>query len=153
MEAGTNLRKTRHMTFGTQSRLFVASSLILLLGASFTFGTRKMQRLSTGTWGGKHIQFEVSDGSVNIEYDCAHGSIEGPLTLDRQGRFSWRGTYTREHGGPIRKDEKVNNQAATYSGSINGDTMTLTVRLANSSDPVLTFTLTRGSAGRVWKCK
>jgi len=142
-----------YMTFGTQNRLLVASSLILLLGASITSGARKMQRLSDGTWGGKHIQFEVSDGSVNIEYDCAHGSIEGPLTFDRQGRFSWRGSYTREHGGPIRINEKVNNQPATYSGSINGDTMTLTVRLANTSDPVLTFTLTRGNVGRVWKCK
>jgi len=141
------------MTFGTQNRLLVASSLILLLGASVTFGTRKMQRLNNGTWGGKHIQFEVGDGSVNIEYDCAHGSIEGPLTFDRQGRFSWHGTYAREHGGPIRINEKVNNQLATYSGSINGDTMTLTVRLTNATDPVLTFTLTRGSIGRVWKCK
>ena len=153
MEVGTSRRKIRHMTFGTQNRLFVASSLILLLVASATLGTRKMQRLSTGTWGGKHIQFEVSDGSVNIEYDCAHGSIQGPLTLDRQGRFSWRGTYAREHGGPIRKDEKVNNQPATYSGSTKGNTMILTVRLTNSSDPVLTFTLTRGNVGRVWKCK
>jgi hypothetical protein len=141
------------MTFRTRNTLFLAGSLILLLGASSTFGTRKMQRLSNGTWGGRHIQFEISGGSVNIEYDCAHGSIGGPLTVDRRGRFSWRGTYTREHGGPIRKRDEVNNQTATYSGSIKGDTMTLTVRLANASDEPQTFTLTRGSAGRILKCK
>jgi hypothetical protein len=141
------------MTFGIQNKLFVAGSLILLLYASITFGARKMQRLNNGIWGGKHIQFEVSDDSVNIEYDCAHGSIEGPLTFDRQGRFSWRGNYAREHGGPVRLHEEVDNQAATYSGSIKGDTMTLTVRLKNSSVEPETFTLTRDSVGRVWKCK
>jgi hypothetical protein len=141
------------MTFGTQNRLFVAGSLILLLGTSLTFGSGKMQRLDDGSWGGQHIQFEVSDGSVNIEYDCAHGSIEGPLTVDRQGHFRWRGTYTKEHGGPIRLDEKVNDQPAIYSGSIKGETMTLTVRLEKSSLEPQTFTLTRGNVGRVYKCK
>jgi hypothetical protein len=140
------------MTFGTQNKVFVAGSLILLL-ASIGIGARKMQRLGNGTWGGKHIQFEVSDESVSIEYDCAHGSIAGPLTFDRQGRFSWHGTYTRERGGPIRMGEKVDNQAATYSGSLKGDTMTLTVKVDNSSIEPQTFTLTRDSVGRVWKCK
>lgn len=112
-----------------------------------------MQRLSNGTWGGQHIQFVVSDGSANIEYDCAHGLIEGPLAVDHQGLFSWRGTYTREHGGPIRINEKVNNQPATYSGSIKGDTMTLNVRLENSTAAPQTFTLKRDTVGRVFKCK
>ena len=112
-----------------------------------------MQRLSNGTWGGQHIRFEVSDGSVNIEYDCAHGSIAGPVTLDRQGRFSWRGTYTRERGGPVRMGDKDNNEPATYSGSIENDTMSLTVRLENASVEPQTFTLKRGSVGRVFKCK
>jgi hypothetical protein len=141
------------MTFGTQNRHFLACSLILLLFASITFGARKMERLSNGSWGGQHIQFEVSDGAVSIEYDCAHGSIAGPLTFDNQGRFSWRGTYTRERGGPVRLRDKVDNQPATYSGSIKDDTMTLTVRLENASVEPQTFTLNRGSVGRVFKCK
>jgi hypothetical protein len=140
------------MTFRIQNKVFVAVSLIFLLG-SIGIGARKMRRLSNGTWGGKHIQFEVSDGAVNIEYDCAHGSIAGPLTFDGQGRFSWRGTYTAERGGPIRLGRKIEDQAATYSGSLTGDTMTLTVRLENSGIEPQTFTLTRNSVGRVWKCK
>lgn len=112
-----------------------------------------MQRLSKGTWGGQHIQFEVSDESVSIEYDCAHGAIAGPLTLDRQGRFSWRGTITRERGGPVRLGAKINNLPAKYSGSIKGDTMTLIVKVDNSNDEPETYTLTRGSVGRVFKCR
>lgn len=140
------------MKFSTQNKFLVASSLILLLG-SISIGARKMQRLDNGTWGGLHIQFEVSDGAVNIEYDCAHGSIAGPLTVDREGRFNWRGTYTRERGGPIRMGQKVDNQPATYSGSLTGDKMKLTVRLENSSLEPQTFALERDKVGRVFKCK
>lgn len=140
------------MTFRTENSFFIAGILVLLLG-TFGFGARKMQKLSNGTWGGLHIQFQVNNGSVAIEYDCAHGSIPGPLTFDRQGRFSWHGVYTRERGGPVRLHDKDNNQPATYSGSIKGDTMTLTLQLENSSDPVQTFNLKRGSVGRVFKCK
>ena len=140
------------MTFKIQNKVFVAVSLIFLL-VSFGVGARKMRRLSNGTWGGQHIQFQVSGGSVNIEYDCAHGSITGPLTFDGQGRFRWHGTFTAERGGPIRLDRKVEDQAATYSGSLKGDTMTLTVKTDNSSLEPQTFTLTRNSIGRIWKCK
>jgi hypothetical protein len=140
------------MKFNTQNKILVASSLILLLG-SYSIGARKMQRLDNGTWGGLHIQFEVKEGAVNIEYDCAHGSIAGPLTIDREGRFNWRGTYTRERGGPIRMNQKVDDQPATYSGSLAGDKMKLTVKLEDSSVEPQTFTLERDKVGRVFKCK
>lgn len=136
----------------TQNKILILSALVLLHG-SIGIGARKMQRLVNGTWGGLHIQFEVSDGVANIEYDCAHGAIAGPLTFDREGRFSWRGTYTQERGGPIRRDQKVNNQPATYSGSLTGDKMNLTVRLENSSLEPQTFKLERDKVGRVFKCK
>lgn len=138
------------MTFRNQNK--VLASLVLLLALT-GIGARKMQRLTNGTWGGLHIQFEVVGGAIEIEYDCAHGSISGPLTVDRQGRFSWRGTYTRERGGPIRMGQKVDNQAATYSGSVKGNQMQLTVRLENSSLEPQTFTLERDKVGRVFKCK
>jgi hypothetical protein len=136
----------------TQNKILIASTLVLLLG-SIGLGARKMQKVANGTWGGLHIQFEVSDGVANIEYDCAHGSIAGPLTFDRQGQFSWRGTYTRERGGPIRMGERAPNQAATYSGSISGNTMKLTVRFENSSLEPQKYTLERDKVGRVFKCK
>ena len=140
------------MRFRNQNKVLVASSLVLLLTLT-GIGARRMQRVSNGTWGGLHIQFEISNGAIAVEYDCAHGSVTGPLTIDRVGRFSWRGTYTRERGGPIRMDQKDDNQAATYSGSIKGNTMKLTVRLENSSLEPQTFTLERDKVGRVFKCK
>lgn len=112
-----------------------------------------MQRTVSGTWGGQHISIEANGRSASIEYDCATGTINGPLTLDSKGHFTWRGYHNREHGGPIRIDEKSNAQPANYRGWIQGDTMTLTVTLANSDESPGTFTLTRGSQGKVFKCR
>ncbi|MEP6741700.1 MAG: hypothetical protein ABJB61_04310 [bacterium] len=112
-----------------------------------------MQRLSNGMWGGQHIRIQIADGSAQVEYDCANGEISGPFTVDRQGHFSWNGFFIREHPGPIRRDEVPSKQPAIYSGSIAGDTMTLTVKLADAGDLIDSFTLKRGSPGRVWKCK
>jgi len=59
-----------------------------------------------GSWGGDHIGLEVSDTGARVEYDCAHGTIDGVLTLDAQGRFDARGAYVRERGGPVREDDR-----------------------------------------------
>ncbi|MDQ6653551.1 MAG: hypothetical protein M3Y84_12505 [Acidobacteriota bacterium] len=131
----------------------VIIGFVLLIVSSTAARPRKMQRLVSSTWGGQHISIEVNRGSASIEYDCATGTIDGPLTLDSKGHFTWRGYYNREHGGPVRIDEKSNRQPAIYNGWIQGDNMTLTVNLANSKESLGTYTLMRGSSGRVWKCK
>src|SRR6266487_5167816 len=55
--------------------------------------------IGAGVWGGDHIRMEVSGNGATLEFDCAHGNISGPLTLDRLGRFQAKGSFTREHGG------------------------------------------------------
>lgn len=135
-----------------QLRFLALVTLILLIGSLAAARPRRMQRLQTGSWGGSHIRIDVGASSATIDYDCANGTINGPLTIDRNGHFTWRGSHNREHGGPIRIDEN-NERPAIYSGSIKGDTMTLTVKLADTNDVVDSFTLKRGGAGRVFKCK
>jgi hypothetical protein len=139
--------------FSVQRNRFLALvSLVLIIVSLAAARPRKMQRLQTGSWGGSHIRIDVEASSATVNYDCANGSINGPLTIDRKGNFTWRGSHNREHGGPIRIDEQSNSRPAIYSGSIKGDTMTLTVKLADTNEVVETFTLKRGSPGRVFKC-
>jgi hypothetical protein len=135
------------------NRLLLVVSIVLLITAAAASRPRKMQRLSTGSWGGPHIRVEVGSDSATIDYDCANGTIDGPLTVDSKGRFTWHGTHNREHGGPIRIDEQSNGRRAIYSGWVKGDTMNLTVKLAGTNEVVDTFTLKRGGSGRVFKCK
>ncbi len=108
--------------------------------------------VGAGVWGGNHIRMEVSGNGATLEFDCAHGKISGPLTLDRLGRFQAKGTFSREHGGPIRENEDAATQPAKYSGAIKDKTMMLSITLTNSSESVGTFTLRQGSVGRLVKC-
>jgi hypothetical protein len=141
------------MSWLDRKRILVLVSLVLLIASLAAARPRKMQRIHTGTWGGSHIRIEVGPSSATIDYDCANGTINGPLTMDSKGHFTWRGSHNREHGGPIRIDEQSNGRPAIYSGWIKGDTMNLTVKLADTNEVVETYTLKRGSAGKVFKCK
>jgi hypothetical protein len=141
------------MFWENRNKVLVIVSLVLLIVSSAASRPRKMQRLPTGNWGGPHITIEFGPRSATIVYDCANGTIDGPFTIDSKGRFTWRGTHNREHGGPIRIGEKPNTRQAIYSGWIKGDTMTLTVKLAATDEGLETYTLKRGSEGRVFKCK
>jgi len=108
--------------------------------------------VSLGIWGGEHVSLLLTEPGGSLEYDCAHGKIDQAFVADGAGRFDLRGTHTREHGGPIREDEEADTHPARYSGATDGRTMTLTVMLLDSGEPVGTFKLTRGQAGRIVKC-
>lgn len=136
-----------------RTKLLVLVVVVLLISSSAISRTRKMQRVANGPWGALHIRMNVDPHSATIDYDCAHGTIEGPLTFDSKGRFTWSGTHRREGPGPIREDDANNGSPAIYTGSIKGDIMTLTVKLADTNEVVDTFVLKRGSFGKVFKCK
>jgi len=125
--------------------------VVLLAVCSAIAETRKMQRIPTGAWGGQHINMKVNAKSATIEYDCATGTIQGPLVVDRNGNFNLRGTHRMEHGGPVRADETPRDHPATYTGSIKGNTMTLNLKVSDSE--VETFSLVKGQEGELFKCK
>lgn len=134
-------------------RLLVLVSFALLISYSAESRPRKMQRLSQGTWGGSQIRINIGQPNASLDYPCASGTIEGPLTFDSKGRFTWRGTHSSEQPGPVRVGQDSDSKPAIYTGSIKGDTMTLTVKLPTSKEALGTFTLKRGVTGRVFKCR
>jgi hypothetical protein len=106
------------------------------------------ERVPTGNWGGPHVRLVVGDAGAQVEFDCAHGTLAGPLALDAEGRFSVRGTFVRE-AGPVREDER--GEPVVYAGRTDGETMDLTVT-AEGGDSIGTFTLRRGVGTRLTKC-
>ena len=132
--------------------LFVVSAIVGL-GLITIAQAKKPRTIANGNWGGQHIQLSITNGSAQIEYDCANGTIAGPLKIDSRGRFNLRGIHASEHGGPVRIDEKSQGQPATYTGWTDGKKMTLTVTLVDSKTEIGTFQLTRGGAGRIFKCR
>ena len=107
--------------------------------------------VATGVWGGDHVTLTVGDASNHLEFDCAHGDIPGVLSVTH-GELAASGTFVREHGGPIKVDEPLDSHPALYSGTVSGNTMQLSIRLTDSGDVIGSFSLVRGTSGRVVKC-
>lgn len=105
-----------------------------------------------GEWGTRGAELNVTPAGAEIEFDCAHGTIDEPLRLDLSGRFDAAGTFSRERGGPVRIDEKPDSHPARYRGRVEGQTMTLTVTLTETKEDIVTLTLTRGQPPRLTKC-
>lgn len=112
-----------------------------------------MPDIPAGPWGGEHIRVEIHGASGTIEYDCAHGEMQGPIVMDSKGSFNLLGTHVRERHGPIRRGAPPDAHPARYTGRVEGDRMTLTVTLTDTQEAVGTYTLVHGQPGRVWKCR
>ena len=80
-----------------------------------------------GLWGGDHVGLEMGPTRGRLDYDCAAGTIDGPLATDSSGHFSAEGTHSRGIGGPVRLGEAPPSYPAHYWGSVDGDRMTLVV--------------------------
>lgn len=115
--------------------------------------TGQAESVKAGTWGGQGVRLVVGSGGAQVEYDCAHGTLDAALRLDAQGRFDVAGTHTREGPGPIRIGIKRESRPARYTGSIDGQTMTLTVTLTDTNDTLGPFTLYYDQQGRLIKCR
>jgi hypothetical protein len=109
--------------------------------------------MAKGVWGGDHIRFDVTDSGASVEHDCAHATIEQPIALDSEGRFDSKAVYVVERGGPVRRDAPPPTRPARYAGRVSGDTLTLTVTLTDTDEDAGSYTLTRGSEGRIMKCR
>ena len=114
---------------------------------------RAPDALTPGVWGGEHIRFEVTEGGASVEYDCAHGTVEGKIAVDGQGRFNVYGTHYEEHGGPVRPGDDANGYRVRLSGTVGGSLMKLTVTRAGSRKVVGTFDLARDREAMIVKCR
>jgi len=106
--------------------------------------------LLEGDWGGDHVAVEATGDAVATRFDCAHGSIEAPVALDRGGRFSAPGEYVVD-AGPSRPLD------ATYEGTVRGDRLDLRVLIETvpfePPDTAGPFVAFRGGEARVTYCR
>jgi len=94
----------------------------------------------------------VTDLGARLEFDCAGGTIDQPIVLDTSGRFTVKGSYSPEHGGPRRRESPAAARAR-YLGRVNGDVMQLTVTLESGDERVGTFRLKRDANVLLTKCR
>jgi hypothetical protein len=129
----------------------VSPLLLAVACAANPGGASRLDRVPNGDWGGEHVRLTVEDTGGTIEFDCAHGRLEGPITLDSGGRFDVKGSLVGE-GGPVRKDGAENARPARYRGETDGQRMSLEVTL-EEGESAGTFSLTRSGRARLVKCR
>ena len=139
-----------HLILALRPRIATLALCGLLLPATLQ-AAPEANSVAMGTWGGEHIILEVSEKGADVEFDCAHGQVTQTMTVDHQGEFDVAGTFTLEHGGPVRRDERTPPTSARYSGHVDGSTMSLTVTAGK--DTVGVFNLSRGSQPKLTKCR
>lgn len=116
-------------------------------------GKARTKGLLVGLWGGEHISMQVTDLRTTVEYDCAHGTIDRRITLDRRGRFNVSGIQVAERGGPIRQNEQPTGYPVRFAGQVNGKRMKLSVSNSITRELVGVFTLVYGSEPKLRKCR
>jgi hypothetical protein len=97
------------------------------------------------------VRLNLGAGGGELEYDCAAGTIAGPLAPDGNGNFSAEGTHTPGSSGPDIAGRVMPSFRVRYSGTVRGDRMRLRRRVENG---VLLgpFTLRRGAEAVIFRC-
>jgi hypothetical protein len=102
-------------------------------------------------WGGEHVRLTVSEAGGSIEFDCAHGTLDAPLKVDTEGRWSVPGTLVRE-GGPAREGQEEEVQSVRYAGRTDGRRLDLEL-FGASGESLGAFKLELGARSRLFKCR
>jgi hypothetical protein len=134
------------------SGIFVFLIAAVLLTAAGPCAKDLAGPVAPSEWGGEHIGLTVSATGATIEYDCASGTIDQPISAGSNGNFVANGTHTRGHGGPVREDEIPDRHPARYEGWTDGETMRLNVTLTDTGEKLGSFMLIRGQSPRVFRC-
>jgi hypothetical protein len=59
----------------------------------------------------------VNVAGATLEYDCASGTVDEPLSPDAHGRFEARGTFVPGKGGPVVEGEEPVRYPALHRGT------------------------------------
>jgi hypothetical protein len=128
----------------------VGTALVACNHNAVTIEPSQGTTIASSTWGGDQARLEVTAGGAELELPCAHGRIEEPLVVPANGRFEWKGTFVQERGGPTPEGGHP-AVAAVYSGTLDGETLVLSVR-AGSTLALDSVRFTRGRSVRIVKC-
>ena len=123
---------------------WVAVTALVLAGCSGGLPVG-IDRVPIGEWGGEHVRLTVTDTGGRVEFDCAHGTLDAPLRVDTEGRFSVPGTIVLE-GGPVPEPPPA-PQGARFLGHTDGRRLRLE-RQSDRGEPLGTFDLERGPGRR-----
>lgn len=130
------------------------ASLLMVLGGMTVMAcaaSRPPGPALTGEWGGRGVNLTLTETGGTLAYDCAAGTITGPVHPDSNGEFRAKGTHEAFTAGPQDSDAKPPIVAAHYVGSVSGATMILEVQPAGAAR-MTSHTLTQGRRAKLIRC-
>lgn len=104
-----------------------------------------------GEWGGTHVGLSLTPTGGTLEYDCAAGTLFGPLVPRPDGTFDAQGIHTPGWGGPEIEGQVLPSYRVRYSGTVRRGVMNLQGRLENGV-ALGPFVLRRGSEPIIFRC-
>jgi hypothetical protein len=125
----------------------------LLVAASACAGTglhELVARVPAGTWGGQGAVMVATDSGASFTFNCASGSVDGPLTVASDGAFTWAGTYARV--SPLPGSPHDPPHAATYHGTASATHVTVALTVPDIPLESDSVTLTFGDNGNLALC-
>jgi hypothetical protein len=128
-----------------------SASLAAALGCSGSI-LLDVNTVPAGTWGGDHAALVVGASASTVQLDCAHGTLDSPIHVDRNGRFDVSGIFVREHGGPIAVGEPEDRHSARFFGSMAGGRLTLFISIGDLGLQMGPFGLTLGAPSHIVRC-
>lgn len=138
---------------GVRSHLLLAVMGVLIAFGGMAADWQQSTGSSSEVWGGRGVTMRITAQGATLEFDCAHGNITQPIKPDAKGEFKASGTYTAERGGPVLKASPPRDVPAVYQGVIDGESMRLEIVVGDKDQSPPPLTLTRGTAGRLVKCR
>jgi len=129
----------------------LAASLAVTLGCSGSI-LLDVTSVPAGTWGGDHATLVVGASASTVQFDCAHGTLDSPIRLDRNARFDVSGVFVREHGGPIQVGANEDRHTARFFGSFDGGRLTLFISVADLDLQLGPFALVMGGTSHLVRC-
>jgi hypothetical protein len=91
-----------------------------------------------GSWGATGAIMTVSDGHADIEFGCGSASLDA-FTFTDPTTFTATGTHLAGSGVQPPPGHEPQPQAATFSGHVSGNKLTLVMTVGGSKS-TLTFT-------------
>jgi hypothetical protein len=128
-------------------------ALLALLASACGKVSGPSATIPQGLWGGDGIQMVVTATGASVDYGCDAGTVDEPLFLDLNERFSLRGTYSFGRGGPREAGVSPSTpHPARYEGTSDGRRLTLTVYLSDLARGAGEYRLEFGRQGSLDRC-
>ena len=108
-------------------------------------------QIAAGSWAGNGIRLEIGDKGAVVQLSCAEGEITERLMAVGHGNFIGSGTYTGRTAGPQREGGG-DRQDVTYSGRLDGKTMSMKIVNSRSGETIGEFELELNKRTRLQRC-